>query len=89
MNFAETIICFIMICVPAIISMYIYFIFDFKADDIQSENEMDDIDESTENDEEVDVVEKMGIIIKPFTSFSFFLFGANLHLYFELVHDNY
>lgn len=81
LSFTKTIICFVMVCIPAIISMYIYFIFDFKTYDIQSDIEMDDITESSGNEKEYGIVEQMGIILKSFTSFAFFCYGCNIYLF--------
>lgn len=82
LSLGQTIVCFILICIPAIVSMYTYFIFDFKTDDIQDdEMKMEDIDESSENENDNDVADQMGIIMQSFTSFAFFLYGSNIHLF--------
>ena len=86
LSFAETIFCFVMVCFPAILSLYLYFIFDFKIDDIQVDNSTDDIksdqsfDHSTDDDEKYDFITSTYYIFKIVGAFSFFLFGANIHL---------
>ena len=71
-SFTISLIFVIIACVPAIVSLYLYFIFDFV------KNYDDDFSSSFDSDEIDDPTYKLGLVANLLTPFAFFFYATNI-----------